>query len=103
RLEARPIRSASSWVAKGPITTRNIGEPAVVVETTWAEFPATLIVFASCCAFSSLSSAANETVNPADGGLAVGAAALVSRTVTVDDEAVLDAVDLKPSASHAVL
>ena len=71
----------------------------MVVDTTWAEFPATLIVLASCCALSSLSRAAKETVKPADGGLAVGGAALVSRTAAVDDAFVLEAVGTKPSES----
>jgi len=71
----------------------------VVVDTTWAEFPATLIVLASCCALSSLNRAAKETVNPADGGLTVGGAALVSCKAAVDDALVLEAVGRKPSES----
>src|ERR1700675_101062 len=54
------------------MTTRNICAPAVVVETTWAALPPTLMVFASSCALSSVRRAANETVNPAEAGFVTG-------------------------------
>src|SRR5258705_9569356 len=78
-----------------------MGEPAVAVETTCAVFPPTLMVLASCCALSSVSSAAKETVNPDCGALAVGGTVLAV-SPGAGEEAVLDAVELAASPIPAL-
>src|ERR1700737_3149109 len=86
------------------MTTRNIGEHAVVVETTCAAFPLTLMVLAICCAFSSLRSAAKETVNPVGEVTAVAGARVVSRTVGAGRGAPApDGVELAESESRCKL
>src|SRR5437868_3388985 len=68
-----------------------MGEPDVAVVTTCAVTPPTLMVFASCCALSSVSSAANETVNP-EVGCTAGGGGAVSGVIGAGD--VLEAVEL---------
>src|SRR6266550_2245798 len=69
-----------------------MGAPDVVVVTTCAVTPPTLMVFASCCAFSAVSSAANETVNPDVEGCTTGGAGVVSGVIGAGE--VLEAVEL---------
>src|SRR3954469_3896261 len=80
RFDARPTRSASSRVAKGPSTTRNTAVPAVTPVTTRAVWPFTEILPASSRACASSSNTAKDTVNSFGvvSAAGVGATAVVS-------------------------